>query len=358
MTDAPSFIDLLDLPPGTTIAEIATSAPPTSAVGLGFATGGAAPTELTPFFTQIRFDTGATDIGIDLMHWDHDPAFVRVTTRNERLHLDVRSGCAEERAPGDIIVDSRSDPAWLLHASPSGTIGIRVERGHVKVFAIHGPPLDASLAALAPFVHESIVTRVVPPLLPALSSLLEGASAPKWLDEAYGVRSSSPSLVTRIEALGLVARLWSPTTAADRKLAVIWMRAGRGTPAQRVVDWLVRNDGTAIAAEAAYLAVGNAIGLFDRITSMSDLAEQVGDVEMRDIVTGTRIDRDDLESVAAIAYLAGAESHGLRAALDAIDECALVRMTLISDRGAQAESPRLDALVRESPDAWWALGCR
>ena len=105
-------------------------------------------------------------------------------------------------------------------------------------------PLDHPVPPDAPVAFAALLSREVPaprlpqwmapdfaaPAMPTLDALLEGLSVPEWLRRAYA-EMADPVPFRRAAALGLVARLWEPTTARDRATLREWLRAGRGTVA-------------------------------------------------------------------------------------------------------------------------------
>jgi hypothetical protein len=352
MTDELSWTALLNLPPDARIEAVGESPPPPSEVGRGHSLEPIRLESLVPSFTRMRLETTtAAELGLDIQRWDLNPGIVRVTSLDEGAALVVRMGRVHPHDPGDVVFDTRTDAALVLHETPAGAIAVHIKGGHIQLARIR-EPVDS---ALGMFAGAPAAAPIALPALPALAELLEGAGSPDWLGNEYVARAESPSLLGRFEALGLVARLWEITSPRDREIVTVWMRAGRGTAASRVGDWLSAHDGAALASDVGTRAVASALSLLDRVTYVSELAETLSDAEMANVITGIRLDRDDLESAVVAMYLARANTASLREALAAIDERAHVRMTAIAHLGARAgRQARLVAAAREAPDAWWA----
>lgn len=356
MTNKPSWTDLLELPPDAVVEVIGESSPPSSEIGQGYSLESIALDSLEPSFSTMQLDARpSADLGLSIDRWDLNPGIVRVTADVEGAPLEVRAGHHHAHDPGDVVFDTRTEPAVVVYDNPAGALVVHIRAGHIALARIREP----SASALSAFERAPKPAAVALPDLPPLGDLLEGAASPEWLATEYRERSESSSLVDRFAALGLVARLWEPTTAADRKMVMEWLRTGRGTSASRVADWLAAHGGAAAAASVGERVLAAAVGLLDRVSHVDELAVGLSDAEMARVIAGIRLDRDDLESAVVAMHLAGADTSAAREAAAAIDDRARVRLTTITHLGAMSTgSERLSATARELPDAWWVMGVR
>ena len=182
-------------------------------------------------------------------------------------------------------------------------------------------PLDHPVPPDAPVAFAALLSREVPalslprwmapdfvaPAMPTLDALLEGLSAPEWLRRAYA-EMADPVPFRRAAALGLVARLWEPTTARDRATLRDWLRAGRGTVASRVKDYLAQSPETVTFGDRDDFLAGvraAADRLLDRLEYCGNCAETREFDSLVSYADLARQERDDLASVRVVLWMMG-----------------------------------------------------
>lgn len=270
-------------------------------------------------------------------------------------------------------------------------------------------PLDHPVPPDAPVAFAELLSREVPalalpqwmdpdfaaPAMPTLDVLLEGLSAPEWLRRAYTEMADIPVPFRRAAAMGLVARLWEPTTARDRATLREWLRAGRGTVASRVKDWLAESPETVTFGDRDdFIAdVRDAADrLLDRLEYARDCAETREFDSLVSYADLARQERDDLASVRAVLWMMGEKEavsdlddalsvtdrmgwlhrsmldHATAAraiaarpsrpvaadAPDGPDALAIAEADAVTDRIAEREV-RFVAVAADDPSAWWGL---
>ncbi len=242
-----------------------------------------------------------------------------------------------------LIVLDYPEGTLVLYCSASDFVVYRLpaEPAH-KVF----PSLHARLSAPAP----QLPTIPIPELD---AHFMQHPAAP-WLSELVTQQIQSADPLTRLAAVGLLARLWTPVGSEAKKAMVASLLQGKRSPAQEYLNHYTAGFTPEVLAWVERQAVQDADTLHDALESVSnDLLELEEPTERQEHADYLRERRDDLESVLEVleAVQAGAN---LRLALDSLDRTALEKRMLLDDAGSEP-SRRLTNVAWVQPEAWWSV---
>jgi hypothetical protein len=212
-----------------------------------------------------------------------------------------------------------------------------------------GPPLDepgsTPLAALDDWTPEA------PAALPSLSidALAPNAEVPSWLRAAAVTRAVAPSLLDRVAAAGLLARLWSPARSG-RDVAVFLdeLLAGEDPPT-RAARWFAALP-EATQRQSARAAVAETRALYQQLGPLAvDISADP--IAARAAALSWIWRRDDLECVAHLHRTRHAAGP-LDRALAELDRAAATHLREWL-RVAPFDDERLLSVATAEPDTWW-----
>lgn len=352
MSDDIHWAELLGVSARSTVERIGGEPHPTTGVGHGLSTTSIGPEQLDEQPSYTKLELGLHGLALVIQRWDWNPAVVRLVVDDRSLIVDVLEGASLEAPPGEVRLDTRHKRAVLSVGSAAGVYGVHIFRGDIEVVVVREPGLSALAQVAATKARQSMGL----PELPTLATLLEGLGCEPWLRAAYENKRSAASLLERVDALGLVARLWRPSNAADRGRLHEWIVDGRGTSVRRVADWLSASGASTAVAGVIDCGLSSSEALADRVARLRQLARELDDQVMTDVIDAMRVDRDELESLRVVLHLLTAGDEAVTASLYAIDAGALAQRTLLEHLGATTRNrERLAAVADQDPDAWWGV---
>lgn len=179
------------------------------------------------------------------------------------------------------------------------------------------------------------------PEQPHVRALLAGYTVPWWLEQTAGAMAAAPSPLDRAASVGLVARLWSPTSEErDRvqqghdpnKMALAWFN-GLDAETQR---------------DLGNNALSRCIDWREGLDALPGMDSDDRRTQAIDLIT----EREVLESV---AFLLGPQ-HGalLRSELCRMDAAAEDNLAFFPIlRGGEAFDAWMSAAAALDPLAWW-----
>jgi hypothetical protein len=183
---------------------------------------------------------------------------------------------------------------------------------------------------------------------PDLAALLQGTPADDWLLGAARGLAESESATDRLAAIGLIARLWEPTSAEIRDAILAGKLVHPSSRVREVARSLPREQLQRLAEQAQ----AQASGLAGDVRRLMELAAEGDDDATQAYALGLLHRRDTLESVAVVLedLEAGRE---LREALHEVDEEAEAAQSAFPEVERFAGDDRLAAVYAAEPLAWW-----
>ncbi|MCK6501949.1 hypothetical protein L6R53_00850 [Myxococcota bacterium] len=246
-----------------------------------------------------------------------------------------------------VVVDSRAAPTSLREADWV----LDLDQGRARAWRLDGAQEDQALRLPA----EGPPVGLGAPAWPGTDALLGGVGCPAWLRRRADELGASPDPLDPLCAAGLLLRLWSPTSAAERAMALERARAGTPWLLPALRGWLGQAvEGAPVDWSAVELAT------VERAELLLGLLADLVDLQARDLAlaraTASRVvaGRDDLESLRMILAAMRGPRQALEAALEELDEAAVVHSLVLSDLlFLEATDPWLNAVASCEPDAWW-----
>lgn len=179
-----------------------------------------------------------------------------------------------------------------------------------------------------------------------LGDWLADRSCAEWLREAIEVDAASPRVVDRLDAAGTLGRLWTAASEADRRAM---LRGGWSSPVDRARAWAATaGDPT---SEAFWEQIEDDRRLF--VDTLSDLEGCDDRARSAAMTRYLCLQRDRFESMRVALRWMGLPTT-LDHLLTSIDEEARSRMPWFVVDDALRDEPRLDAVLVNEPQAWWA----
>jgi len=239
-----------------------------------------------------------------------------------------------------LVINSSHEPVtvredrWLLD----------LDRGHAQAWLL--APEEGPRLSPPPQGDPGLAV----PDWPGTQSFLGTLTSPPWLLRRAELLSASVDPLDLLCAVGLLIRLWSPTSAEDRRAALQAAMAGDPPIAARARTWLIQVpdwDGVRAAI------LDRAADLLERLQDLPLLAEQ--DRALAQAAAGRFLaDRDDLASLQASLLTAGHDGAVLLHALEDLDRAVVDHSALLSDLLVlDVDDPWLRAIGRAEPEHWW-----
>jgi hypothetical protein len=323
MTDTDELKRRLGLLGNESLEPVASLQLDTSDVGLGFAAASAVWSEIDLMPNWQELALGAP---VRLFAWEEQGGVYRLwlPMAGDVTLLGGAHRQVEERV---WHIDARTDEASVRVSLASGDdIVLRLLRTECQFFRV-GLQLD----------------------VPSLASLTSGLDSQAWLHDEYQVLAASPSVADRVAAVGLVLRLWLPTSAAARRQLLEGALTAESPLVQLARQWATALSPT-VCGRCAAMAVDEAENLEDALASIDSVVEQ-GDEAVRALATYIALERDRLESLVAVLALRGEVSR-VRSALERLDAQASLLLSQMSSSGI--EHPLLERAGEVEPFAWWS----
>jgi hypothetical protein len=328
------------------LRHVARAKAPDSAEGLGFA-GGAALSQVIAELTTAPYaaepvrlpgEPSQGPLG-DLRRWTRDPGIFLLDTSG--LEVRIHGGSTRELGQDALVVDARERTAWVRLTGRSGDLVWSLGRDGAVLMQVEAPrsPLQRLADAVPPALPQLEI--------PAPEDLTGGQPIETWLREETHALASSPALLDRAAAAGMLGRLWSSASPERRTLEeLLAMRL----PGPEARAWMATQPATTRESLVAVTLV-----------EADHLAETLPEVEraVLDGVEGAReqarrwiAQRDHLESV---RFVLGdcAELPVVTDALARLDVRAAAFHGIWSLLEAWEEDPVLLAVSWREPDAWW-----
>jgi hypothetical protein len=292
-------------------------------VGLGFTAGGSVWDELAAHPSWRDLPLGAP---LELSVWQEQEGVFRVSRRAPG-QVNVVRGAARQVDRQTFHLDARSEAVVLRASLDSGDdIVLCLERTACRFFRI-ASPLD----------------------VPGIEKFTDGVECEAWLSAEYRDFANSPGLADRVAAVGLLLRLFQPSTADARRRLLQETLASGSKVVREVRRWATELS-PAICGRCAETLEANAEMLEDALVEV-DAAFERGADAARALATYIALERDRLECIAAVLALRGDVSEQ-RSALDRLDEQAGLRLSQLGSAGIQ--DPLLERSAEVEPFAWWA----
>ncbi|TFH65995.1 MAG: hypothetical protein E4G90_05435, partial [Gemmatimonadales bacterium] len=219
---------------------------------------------------------------------------------------------------------------WILLDCTVGTLLLHGTAPNFSVYRLPAEPaqkvlpsLSARLSAPAPELPK------VP--IPELDVHLAQYPAAPWLAELVTQQIQSADPLTRLAAVGLLARLWTPVGSEAKKSILAKMLQGGASPAREYLNTYAAALTPEMLAWIERQAVQDADWLHDALESVSqDLLEFEDPSERQEHADNLREKRDDMESVLEVLEAAQAGTN-LRTALKSLDRTALEKRVLLDE---------------------------
>jgi hypothetical protein len=291
-------------------------------VGLGFAPSSSLWPEVDSAPHWQELPLGAP---IELFAWEEQRGVFRVWLPTPGA-LQVHGGESRRVDERSLQVDARREVVTLRASLESGDdLVLRLGRTECRFLRI--------LAGLE---------------APALESLTGGLESEVWLNKEYRDLAASPGVVDRVAAVGLVLRLWQPTSAAACRRLVEEAWVTESPLVRAVAQWAARLP-PEVCGRCAAAAMDDAEALEDALAEIDAVVER-GDDALRALGTHIALERDRLQSLVAVLALRGDASRE-RSALERLDEQASALLSQLSSAGI--EHPLLARAAEVEPFAWW-----
>lgn len=274
---------------------------------------------------------------------DHPQRFVFATSGS----FTILRGEVRESRRDLVVVDTATAPTSLRE----GDWVLDLDQGRARAWRLDDATQESALRLPS---GEAPAGPVAPPW-PGVEALLGGVGCPAWLRRRADELGSSPDPLDPLCAAGLLLRLWSPTSAAERAMALERARAGTPWLLPALRAWLA--EGGAPPAETLHAVEQASV---ERAELLLALLVDLAELQARDLALGrasaSRVvaGRDDLESLRMLLAASGGPRQALEAALEELDEAAVVHSLVMSDLlYLEADDPWLNAVAAHEPDAWW-----
>ena len=265
----------------------------------------------------------------DLRWWSRHPGIYVV---DSELEARLQGGVSQRLPEGELIIDARAELTWLRLQG----------RGVDAVWQ-----LDASGATLHLVGPGDAASSAPLPEIPSAASFVGAQPIEPWLQQAFESLARSPSVLSRVAAVGMLGRLWAPHEAGALSLDQLLALRLPG-PAGR--EWLQAQP---LARREEVVAEAIATASLLRV-AFGPLEEAIlsGAPEARDRAREWIQERDRLESVRFA--LGGMDApEPLRRALSGLDRYAAVHHSLWSLLPGWTGDAHLEAVAARDPEAWW-----
>jgi hypothetical protein len=358
-TDPTSVLLALGLPPDLQLRPIAESAAPASA-GMALAAGAISLVEVVRNLVLTTAVAWSTPVPAS------EPAYLPEVRRHVDLPgvavIDVegaeivRSAGRVELFDGDlepraIVPEGALDSATILVLDGREEMASVLVRRRDRVFVLSNQAgklsydeLPTGRFAIDPssFVPASVLADDL--AVPSAQTLIDGWQSVEWLRQCAEADARSVVPLVRVASVGLVARLWQPTSRVEAQAI---LSGSKRSPSERASDWvrtLPEDQLDALEVEALELAEQLA-GMLDRFEESSEEAEALWPDFLRR--------RDD---AASLSYLLSSAKRGRTIAmrLQAVDRAARAHLSTLCLDEDFASDPRWAAVVLADPLAWWA----
>lgn len=229
----------------------------------------------------------------------------------------------------ELIVATDGSSAWLLEVA-------RNEAHPLRALDSYEPASQPSFRA------------------PGLDELVGDDPGPAWLVDAYRRLAARATTEDAAAAVGLVHRLWSPSTAEGRRFLVERALAGEATdgPPARVKD-VVRGVPEDVWTYLEGVVMERSDDLLERLRRVGSVVAQ-DPADAAAVVHELLLERDDLESLAVLLELTGRREH-VAPTLELLDREAITHLTALADAASSAaQDERLLTVHWQEPGRWWA----
>lgn len=183
-----------------------------------------------------------------------------------------------------------------------------------------------------------------------LADLLGQWSCEAWLQVTFERLESSPSVLDRVAAMGLIGRLWSPAAPEMTRESLKSIVAGGHDPPLAVEQWAKQLDAETVA-DLEHLSVARADSLMLQYDNLENMVAETGlhDAELlRQLIHA----RDDLESLFHVLNAAGG-GESLGRLLQALDREAVTHLTLLSCLDGLGDDDRIRSVSWQELESWW-----
>lgn len=281
-----------------------------------------------------------------IARWDVDP---RVSV----LELLPEAGIGKTCLAGggfwsgksSIVLDCRARPAFARFMSKLYDILIHCDNGDVSLFEVKNA--NSGDEGTPPESWSPEPQPEVP--IPNIRAFLGGHEAEAWLLETAERMAHASRPLSRIAAVGLIVRLWSPPSRKAREDVLEALRAGRDSPVDHACRWFQQLP-SQIHANIERTAIHESGALEERLPELEQVA--LKDPELASKLGVSWLHRrDDLECVVVIMACAKAGAS-LREELTTLDSCAAQYQTLWQWFELE-DDERLNAVSWKEPGAWW-----
>jgi hypothetical protein len=267
--------------------------------------------------------------------------FIVANARAKQIRVLGRSRFIDKTT---VIVDAGGDGAYAQLLLDQGEVVFELHPDRIRRIKPHREP-TALISSLANIVAPVVVE--IPE--PSVSRILDGRECEPWLRELATVLARSVDSVDRAAAVGALARLWSPEPQ-DVEVELAKLRAGAQSIGDQMHAWATNLSAEMLdALERSALLESDALAAqIANLQHLDDLPFEIANAAALAIAYR----RDDIESVCDVLTEARC-GQDLRLLLASIDHEATLQLSVFSNYSALQDDPRLRAIFRSQPDAWW-----
>ncbi len=314
------------------LVEVAAAPPPVGKVAHGLSGSLPPAKDYSESFQELRFASQQGTFPFQPFHQTLEPAILRIEEAPAPCAL---VGTAEV-TPEGVRLDGRAGrEGGCAFETPEGLFLVTFDAAGVKVFRSAVPPASPTV-----WTPVSVELDTSPP---TLAELLGDLACEAWLVERFALLSASPAMVERASAVGLVARLWSPSSRAERTDI---LTGHKPHPSDQATAWLrTLGESRKVLGE---LAVHRAASLREALDALPRLREDPSDDDLMALL----YERDVLESVRVLLAFVG-EGRALGRELVLTDDVALTVCSAFAPSRRLRDDPLLRAVFVSEPDAFW-----
>lgn len=342
----PELRNALGLPEEAELRPVDQADSPSTVEGLGFAGSAALAQvmgELTaaPYAAEPVRLAGQTDLRPpgDLRRWTRDPGVFLIDTSG--LEARVHGGGTQGLGEDVLVVDARERTTWVRLTGSGGDIVWSLDRTRAVLLQVESAPGSLQRVAQAE-------PAALPELeAPALEAMTGGQPIEAWLRTETQALASSPSLLDRAAAVGMLGRLWSAASPERRSVeALLSLRL----PGPEARAWMAAQP-VAIREALVASAVAEADHLAETLPAL-ERAVLEGAEGARAQARAWVAQRDALESVHFVLDDCP-EVPVISAALARLDVRAATFHGVWSLLDAWEDDPVLLEVSWREPDSWW-----
>jgi len=335
----------LGLPPDAGLEIQADAALPASEIGYGEAAAAAIPS-----LDDLRAHPQLQPLDLTTPTDEAPPFAVGYDMGDARVvHVHYSAGSARacrgsvHVEEGRVVLDGRKGTASAHLTLGSGEHAVCVHDGRfrsLRVVATDEASWDA-LERWQPDLGEEDLRD------PPIGELLAGWEAQDWLQDTALALASSESVVARAASLGVIGRLWEPSTPAE---ADALREHPDRDPNARLIA-LIESLPLPVVERLESIACTHAAALIEPLSTVERQAAAKGAApaaEVRDLAYA----RDDLESVFFV-IVQRRRGDKLGEVLARVDDAVTSAWSSLPPAGSMRGDLRLETVALLEPDAWW-----